>query len=163
MFDFAETTKDMTSAEILNYYRNLYYAEPQVTERGIVANAINDYFKDVVPKCEYDAVVSAVDNSTKEFLKLHDEYQNAKREIERLEKENAELLISETTDVHISMEKLVKVRTEHPIFKAIEEKVARKIFEEIERGIAELYPILYAPTLNKFFAELKKKYTEVEK
>ena len=47
MFDFAETTKDMTSAEILNYYRNLYYAEPQVTERGIVANAINDYFAEV--------------------------------------------------------------------------------------------------------------------
>ena len=37
---------------------------------------------------------------------------------------------------------------------------ARDIFEEIERGIAELYPILYAPTLNKFVAELKKKYTE---
>lgn len=30
---------------------------------------------DVVPKREYDAVVSAVDNSTKEFLKLHDAYQ----------------------------------------------------------------------------------------
>lgn len=30
---------------------------------------------DVVPKSEYDAVVSAVDNSTKEFLKLHDDYQ----------------------------------------------------------------------------------------
>lgn len=49
MFDFAEATKDMTAAEILNYYRNLYYAEPQVTERGIVANAINDYFKEVAP------------------------------------------------------------------------------------------------------------------
>ena len=42
MFDFAENTKEMTASEILNYYRNLYYAEPQVTERGIVANAIND-------------------------------------------------------------------------------------------------------------------------
>lgn len=42
MFDFAEATQSMTAAEILNYYRNLYYAEPQVTERGIVANAIND-------------------------------------------------------------------------------------------------------------------------
>ena len=53
MFDFAETTKDMTASEILNYYRNLYYAEPQVTERGIMANAINDYFADVVPKSKY--------------------------------------------------------------------------------------------------------------
>lgn len=42
MFDFAEKTNDMSAIEILNYYRNLYYAEPQVTERGIVANAIND-------------------------------------------------------------------------------------------------------------------------
>lgn len=43
MLDFAEATKEMSAAEILNYYRNLYYAEPQATERGIVANAINDY------------------------------------------------------------------------------------------------------------------------
>ena len=43
---------------------------------------------------------------------------------------------------------------------ALKAEVAREIFEEIERGIAELYPILYAPTLNKFVAELKKKYTE---
>ena len=43
MFDFAEEVKEMSASEILNYYRNLYYAEPQVTERGIVANAINDY------------------------------------------------------------------------------------------------------------------------
>jgi hypothetical protein len=54
MFEFAEVTKDMTASEILNYYRNLYYAEPQVTERGIVANAINDYVADVVPKSEVE-------------------------------------------------------------------------------------------------------------
>ena len=30
--------------EILNWYRNLYYAEGNETERGIVANAINDLF-----------------------------------------------------------------------------------------------------------------------
>lgn len=42
MFDFAEKTSNMSAVEILNYYRNLYYAEPQVTERGIMANAIND-------------------------------------------------------------------------------------------------------------------------
>lgn len=39
---------------------------------------------DVVPKSEYDAVVSAVDNSTKEFLKLHDKYQEQMAENERL-------------------------------------------------------------------------------
>lgn len=42
MFDFAENAINMTPIEILNYYRNLYYAEPQVTEKGIVANAINE-------------------------------------------------------------------------------------------------------------------------
>ena len=52
MFEFAEKTKDMTALEILNYYRNLYYAEPQVTERGIVANAINDVIADVAPMAE---------------------------------------------------------------------------------------------------------------
>ena len=39
---------------------------------------------DVVPKCDYDAVVSAVDNSTKEFLKLHDDYQKAIRKNAKL-------------------------------------------------------------------------------
>ena len=52
MFDFAETTKDMTASEILNYYRNLYYAEPQVTERGIVANAINDFLSEKTGEVE---------------------------------------------------------------------------------------------------------------
>lgn len=33
--------------EILNFYRNLYYAEPSGTERAIVASAINDLFKKV--------------------------------------------------------------------------------------------------------------------
>ena len=30
--------------EVLNWYRNLYYKEPSNTERGIMANAINDLF-----------------------------------------------------------------------------------------------------------------------
>ena len=40
--DFIELTKDMSPEEILNYYRNLYYNDGNTTERGIVANAIND-------------------------------------------------------------------------------------------------------------------------
>jgi hypothetical protein len=127
MFDFAETTKDMTAEEILNYYRNLYYAEPQVTERGIVANAINDYFA----------------------------------EVKRLEKENADLLVSETTELRISMEKLVRVRTEHPIFKAIEEKVAREIFEELETKAPWFCENQTAyEHFNEELAELKKKHTD---
>lgn len=42
MFDLAKEAKNMTAIEILNYYRNMYYTEPSVTERGIVANAINE-------------------------------------------------------------------------------------------------------------------------
>ena len=47
---------------------------------------------DVVPKSEYDAVVSAVDNSTQQFLKLHDDYQEAKREVEKLEQDVTRLV-----------------------------------------------------------------------
>ena len=42
MIDFAKETTGMTAEEILNYYRNLYYKESSNTERGIVANAINE-------------------------------------------------------------------------------------------------------------------------
>jgi hypothetical protein len=61
MFDFAETTKDMSAVEILNYYRNLFYAEPQVTERGIVANAINDILhRMILPPCKLGQTVYVV-------------------------------------------------------------------------------------------------------
>ena len=48
-----------------------------------------DFLSDVLDlvnrqRAEIAALVSAVDNSTEEFLKLHDEYQNQKAEIERL-------------------------------------------------------------------------------
>ena len=35
---------NMDFLEILNWYRNLYYKEGNHTERGIMANAINDLF-----------------------------------------------------------------------------------------------------------------------
>lgn len=35
---------DMNTLEILNWYRNLYYKENRTTERGIIAEAINDLF-----------------------------------------------------------------------------------------------------------------------
>ena len=41
-------------------------------------------------------------------------------------------------------------------------EVAREIFEEIDRGIAEQYPIYSAESIRKLLAELKKKYTEGE-
>lgn len=36
--------KDDSYMDILNWYRNLYHAENPNTERGIMANAINDLF-----------------------------------------------------------------------------------------------------------------------
>ena len=84
MFNFAETTKDLTAAEILNYYRNLYYAEPQVTERGIVANAINDFFNETVPKSEFEKLKGALkaeEMHTEATMKdVHKAIQNAKAE-----------------------------------------------------------------------------------
>ena len=44
-------------------------------------------------KAEISALTSAVDSSTQEFLKLHDEYQEQKAEIERLEAQHREMCI----------------------------------------------------------------------
>ncbi|MEE1050405.1 MAG: hypothetical protein U0M60_23635 [Clostridia bacterium] len=90
------------------------------------------------------------------------EVEELQAKVARLRKENTELLVSKETDIHISMEKLVKVRTEHPIFKAIEEKVAREIFEEIEKitmhNVTSSYGIWLMSMGEDAFAELKKKY-----
>ena len=42
-------------------------------------------------KAEIAVLTTAVDNSTKEFLKLHDEYQDQKADIEKLQEVNADL------------------------------------------------------------------------
>lgn len=52
-FLFEKAVEGMTAEEILNYYRNLYHAEPQSTEHGIVANALNDILpRMIVPPCK---------------------------------------------------------------------------------------------------------------
>ena len=104
---------------------------------------------DVVPKSEYDAVVSAVDNSTNEFLRLHDEYQNAKTEVETLKDTNEHLAVM-----------LMEAKQE----------VAREIFEEIEKAIEKCKYNQATPfgteerynpyAIIKQVAKLKKKYTE---
>lgn len=102
---------------------------------------------DVVPKSEYDAAVSALDNSTKEFLKLHDDYQEAKSEVERL---------------YYNLQAVLEERAE------TKQEIAREIFEEIERLIG-LYtvntpihmPFNYIDVLfAHYVAALKVKYTE---
>lgn len=49
MTTFFEATKHMDATATLNYYRNLYHAEPQNTERGITANALNEVLP-LIPK-----------------------------------------------------------------------------------------------------------------
>jgi hypothetical protein len=104
---------------------------------------------DVVPKGEYDAVVSAVDNSTKDFLKLHDDYQKAKREVDRL-KYNLKAVLEEIPET--------------------KRELASEIFAEIER-LLDLNCLQGDIFIGKYFdvdlkndiAELKKKYTEETK
>ena len=105
--------------------------------REVVINMLGNMpTADVVPKSEYDAVVSAVDNSTNEFLRLHDAYQNAKTEVETLKDTNEHLAVM-----------LMEAKQE----------VAREIFEEIDK-LYEQYGFF-----NTYrYAELKKKYTEVD-
>lgn len=69
MFDFAEITNDMSEIEILNYYRNLYYTEPQVTEHGIVANAINGMLDFINrQKAEIERLKSELSNTRRKAL-----------------------------------------------------------------------------------------------
>ena len=42
------------SVEILNWYRNLYHAENENTERGIMARAINDILPEYIRLKEKD-------------------------------------------------------------------------------------------------------------
>jgi hypothetical protein len=113
-----------------------------------------------VPKSEYDAVVSAVDNSTKEFLNLHDAYQNAKAETEKWKAE-AEECYSDTA--------------------IMREYTINQIFEEIEKSVYSKIPMKIRPIFKDdrdfdagvidgkrdalievlaLIVELKKKYTE---
>ena len=50
---FGKAVEGMTAEEVLNYYRNLYHAEPNSTEHGIVANALNDILpRMILPPCK---------------------------------------------------------------------------------------------------------------
>lgn len=67
-FTFAEETNDMTPIQILNFYRNSYYAESSGTERSIVANAINDFFGEVKFLIQNTATETAEYDEKKYYL-----------------------------------------------------------------------------------------------
>lgn len=44
---------NMTAADKLNYFRNLYYADGDTTENGIIANALNEVLpRMILPPCK---------------------------------------------------------------------------------------------------------------
>ena len=114
------------------------------SKRDVILSVKASPTVDVVPRNEYDAVVSALDNSTKEFLKLHDAYQKQKSEHEK-----AIEVIKETHRL------AGEVKAEVPLLvKHTKEETAREIFEEIEK--------LHLHITNEFdarrYVKLKKKY-----
>lgn len=110
---------------------------------------------DVVPKSEYDAAVSAVDYCTQEFLRLHDDYQEAKREVEMLQG----ALKAEEQHNELTMEMAKKALAN------AKAEVAREIFEEIKICMKNFEDdddgyLLKKCEFEFFMRELKKKYTE---
>lgn len=103
---------------------------------------------DVVPKSEYDSVLSAVDNSTKEFLKLHDTYQEQNAEIERLNQIINSYALQYGT-----------VTVKHAVIDKAKDAVAREIFAEILSNFCGAYTYT-GYTIERYIAKLKKKYTE---
>lgn len=62
---FEKAVEGMTAEEILNFYRNLYHSEPQSTEHGIVASALNEILpRMIVPPCKVGDTVYAVSLNT---------------------------------------------------------------------------------------------------
>lgn len=107
---------------------------------------------DVVPRNEYDAVVSALDNSTKEFLKLHDAYQKQKSE-----HEEAIEVIKETHRL------AGEVKADIPLLvKHTKEETAREIFELVECAFSPAL-VYEGHTVKAYIAELEKKYIGEEK
>ena len=142
---------------------------------------LKEYIADVVPKSEYDAVVSAVDNSTQEFLRLHDDYQEAKRDVDRLNAVMKDMDEQRAYTINMLGESLENAKSEIEMLqgalKAEEQhneltmemaqkalknaraEVVREIFEEIECVIRK-HDERPKYSLMIELAELKKKYTE---
>lgn len=116
----------------------------------------NDHYiptADVVPKSEVEKLSIELLHAKEDYGDLVAEFIGAGKKIEKLEKELADMLVSEFTDVSVSMERLYRIRTEHPICKAIKVKVAREIFEDFTRN-----KVCTNEEDFRVLTELKKKY-----
>lgn len=103
---------------------------------------------DVVPKSEYEAVVSAIDNSTKEFLKLHDDYQKQKSEVDKLNYTLLGVMLS--VDKWLEGEELEQDEVNRAItmrektlqiIENTKSDVAREIFWELKESVASKIPM----------------------
>ena len=88
---------------------------------------------DVVPKSEYDAVVSALDNSTKEFLKLHDYYQKQKAETDKWKGR----CIDWFEVAYLKSQRILEIEAELSKAKADVEEISGK-YEDLKLKYAEL-------------------------
>lgn len=120
-------------------------------------NPTNEYTRGCNEVCDW--AIKTIKNIPTADVSPKSEVEELQAKVARLRKENLELLVSKETDIYISMEKLVKVRTEHPIVKAIEEKVAREIIEELTKIVDEWSKYCHETHyLENDIAKLTKKY-----
>ena len=124
----------MESAEAVNYLHI------QLDAMRTAANSYKMHYEK--QKVEIEALTNAVDNSTKEFLKLHDKYQEQKAEIDKW--------MGRCRDWHEVAEEKSKLVGE--IFEEIDEL----IFHHGRGDLADKYFYLA-------MGELKKKYTDEER
>lgn len=89
---------------------------------------------------EIDALINAVDNSTKEFLKLHDAYQKQKVEIEALKIANEKMYsATEETKAEVIEEYRQRVNKKmgkhtHLLGKEYVQRILREVAKEMKGG-----------------------------
>ena len=81
---FVEEAKKINdSAEILNWYRNLYHCESETTERGVMARAINDILPEYArQKAEIERLQEAGKEAVSCFTRMESLYKIKCKELE---------------------------------------------------------------------------------
>lgn len=115
MLNFAKEIENMSAVEILNYYWNLYHADSSNTERGIVANAIND-------------ALSTIARQRAELEKLKSNYNKLCEYAEKKEFELAEI------NADISWFREVKFSRLAPAIKEIKVEAYKEFAERLNNA-----------------------------
>jgi hypothetical protein len=121
---FETAVEGMTAEEVLNYYRNLYHAEPQSTEHGIVAKALNDILpRMILPPCKAGDTVYWL-NFYNHLMLYRDKYYEA------------EVVRIVVTRFGVSC--VIRVRGEHATYEIPDVEFGKNVFltrEEAERAL----------------------------